>query len=50
MIVEDFADLPDAAKEAWQRVLEVAPGTNQARAAEEALTQVVAELEAAASP
>ncbi len=35
------------AKEAWERVIEVAPDSNQATAAREALTSVVAELEAA---
>ena len=35
------------AKEAWERVIEVAPDSNQATAAREALTRVVAELEAA---
>ena len=35
------------AKEAWERVMEVAPDSNQATAAREALTRVVAELEAA---
>ena len=37
----------DGAKEAWERVIEVAPDSNQATAAREALTRVVAELEAA---
>ena len=35
------------AKEAWERVIELAPDSNQATAAREALTSVVAELEAA---
>ena len=39
-------DLPGA-KEVWERVIEVAPDSNQATAAREALTRVVAELEAA---
>ena len=37
----------DGAREAWERVIEVAPDSSQASAAREALTRVTAELEAA---
>ena len=36
----------EGAREAWERVIEVAPESNQATAAREALTRVLAELEA----
>ena len=37
----------DGAREAWERVIEAAPNSTQATAAREALTRVIAELEAA---